>query len=160
MKTKIFLLAVLIYPIVVMGQIFQKNVDEVKVTPPVFTGIQKIIDVSGNVSDDPLCTYLAENYRYPARAAKCLKEGTVVVQFKVTSSGKLTDFEVINSVCPDIDNEFIRLLKTTDGAWQPGYNNSTPATMEKEVSMMFVANQEFQDNPKDYFFAFTIKPKK
>ena len=120
MKTKILLLAVLIIPLATIGQIIQKNVSEVKVTPPAFTGIQKITVEPEGVPNDPLAVYLSEHFEYPKTAVECMIEGTGVVQFKVTPSGELTDFIVINSVCRDLDEEFIRVLKTTSGMWKPG----------------------------------------
>lgn len=151
MKTNFFLLALMIFPLVAMGQIKQKNLSEVKVTPPVFTGIQKVFNAPENISADPLGAYLTENFKYPDAAADCLIEGTGIVQFTVQPNGELTNFEVINSVCGLIDREFIRILKTTEGMWNPGYNNNKPVAMEKEVSMMFVASQAHQNDPGEYF---------
>ena len=151
MKKKLFLLAVLVFPIVVLGQTFHKNLDEINVTPPAFTGIQKAVTLPESVVSDPLEAFLVENFIYPDVAAECYIEGTGIVQFTVYPNGELSDFEVINSVCPAIDKEFIRVLKTTDGMWNPGYNNNTATSMEKEVSMMFVANRTNQQNSKAYF---------
>lgn len=153
MKTKIFILAVLILPIAAMGQIFHKNVDisEVKVTPPVFAGVQIVADEPES-QDNFLRKYLAEYFQYPAQAAECGDQGTGVVQFVVQPDGKLTDFRVINSVCRELDKEFIRVIKTTEGMWKPGFNNGNPVQMEKEVSMMFVADCEWCVNkPIEYF---------
>jgi TonB family protein len=153
MKAKIFILAVLILPIAAMGQIFHKNVDisEVKVTPPVFAGIEIVPDETesqGNI----LVKYLAEYFQYPAHAAECGDQGTGVVQFVVQPDGKLTDFRVINSISRELDKEFIRVIKTTEGMWKPGSNNGKPVQMEKEVSMMFVADNIWCANkPIEYF---------
>lgn len=153
MKTKNFILAVLILPIAAMGQILHRNVDisEVKVTPPVFAGIQIVHDEPGSEAD-LLGKYLAEYFQYPESAKRCGDQGTGVVQFVVQPDGKLTDFRVINSVCRELDKEFIRVLKTTEGMWKPGNNNGNPVQMEKEVSMMFVADWEWCGNkPIEYF---------
>lgn len=151
MKTKLFLLALLIFPIIAMGQIIQKSVDEVKVTPPVFTNVKKGINTIESPSVNLLEAYLVKNFKYPDMAAECQIEGTGIVQFIVHPTGEISNFEVTNSVCPLIDEEFIRILKTTEGMWNPGYNNNTPTAMEKEVSMMFVASQANRKNPVEYF---------
>jgi TonB family protein len=153
MKTKIFILAVLILPIAAMGQIFHKNVDipEVKVTPPVFAGVQIVPD-DPDSQDNFLGKYLSEYFQYPQSAKQCGDQGTGVIQFVVQPDGKLTDFRVINSVCRELDKEFVRVIKTTEGMWNPGSNNGNPVQMEKEVSMMFVADCEWCNNkPIEYF---------
>lgn len=146
-----FLLVVMIFPIVAMGQIKKIDVSEIKVTPPVFTGVQKVMVVPESSLNDPLEAFLAENFKYPGNAEICQQEGTAVVQFTVHPSRELSDFEVINSVCPTIDNEFIRVLKNTRGMWDPGYNDDTPTAMKAEVSMMCVAKYTAKKNPGDYF---------
>jgi TonB family protein len=153
MKAKIFIIAVLILPITAMGQIFHKNVDisEVKVTPPVFTGVQFVHDEPDS-QDNFLGKYLTEFFQYPQSAKQCGDQGTGVIQFVVQPDGKLTDFRVINSICCELDKEFIRVIKTTEGMWKPGSNNGNPVQMEKEVSMMFIADCEWCGNqPKAYF---------
>lgn len=151
MKTKIFILAVLICPIAAMGQIIQKNVPEVQVTPPVFAGLQIVPDESGS-QRDIFARYLSENFVYPVHAADCGDQGTGVVQFVVQPDGKLTGFRVINSISRELDKEFIRVIKTTEGMWKPGSNNGNPVQMEKEVSMMFVVDNEWCNNkPTEYF---------
>ena len=134
MKAKMFLIIVMFVPMFLFGQ----------TTEPEFTGVKKAAS-----SNDPLIDYLTNNFICP-NGSKCIPEGTAVVQFVVTPEGKLTDIEVINSVCCLIDNELIRALKTTDGMWKPGQANGTPEAMKKEVSLMFVANRQ-TDVPKEYF---------
>ncbi|MBW6537729.1 MAG: TonB family protein [Mariniphaga sp.] len=153
MKAKIFILAVLILPIAAMGQIFHKNVDisEVKVTPPVFAGVEIVPDEPGS-QDNFLAKYLAEYFQYPAHAAKCGDQGTGVVQFVVQPDGKLTDFRIVNSISRELDAEFVRVIKTTEGMWKPGSNNGKPVQMEKEVSMMFVFDNTWcNSKPREYF---------
>ena len=69
------------------------------------------------------------------------KEGTEIVQFVVTAEGKVADFEVINSVSKEIDEEVIRALKTTSGMWIPGKHNGIPTAHTKEVSMLFKVDE-------------------
>lgn len=81
--------------------------------------------------------YLVENLVCPKQAAECCKEGTEIVQFTVTESGDVKDFKVINSVCSELDDEVIRVLKTTNGMWSPGLKGDKPVAMTKEVAFMF-----------------------
>lgn len=154
MKTKILLFVIFCLPIIVWGQINRTVRDtllKVEVTAPVFTGLQFVLDEPYS-KDDILGKYLAENFVYPAVAYQYGMQGTGVVQFVVQPNGKLTDFHVMNSICSELDKEFIRVLKTTEGMWSPGSNNDNPVQMEKEVSMMFVADCDWCNNkPKEYF---------
>lgn len=82
-------------------------------------------------------SYLREKLEYPEVALKYKIQGTEVVQFTVTTSGEVTNIKVLNSVCPEIDDEVIRVLKTTQGMWEPGLKNGKPIEMEREISMVF-----------------------
>ncbi len=152
MKTKILLIILLILPIIGFGQeLSKKNLPEVKVTPPAFTGIENYDDMIDTRHEDPIINYLSENFHYPWQATQYFNEGTATVEFLVKSNGELTDFRVINSVSREIDQEFIRILRNTEGMWKPGLNNDKPVDMEKEVSMMFVSISTGFSNPVKYF---------
>lgn len=151
MKTKIYLIVLLFLPVISFGQEKRKVLSEVKVTPPSFTGIKNVVDVINNDQQESIDAYLADNFQYPDVAAECYKQGTGVVQFMVNSNGEVNDFHVVNSVCPEIDQEFIRVLKTTNGMWKPGYKNNVATEMENEVSMIFIASQTNMINPVEYF---------
>ena len=81
--------------------------------------------------------YLLSNIVCPELAAECGKEGTEIVRFTVTKTGDVKDFKVINSVCSELDNEVIRVLKTTNGKWKPGLEHKEPVETTKEVAFMF-----------------------
>ena len=152
MKTKILILAIICLPDFVWGQknsTVRDTLPKVEVTPPEFTGIYSINKLFNSSSMEDIGSYLSENFQYPEEA--CYVEGTAIVHFVITTDGELTNFNVINSVCPIIDQEFIKVLGTTSGMWKPGLNNEKPVDMEKEVSMMFVARVKDKTNPKAYF---------
>ena len=151
-KTVIFLFGLML-SLMVFGQTETKdlmiNLEEVEVTPPMFTGVKNVAAILHANSTVLVRNFIAKNVNYPQKALAFKNEGTVIVQFIVTSEGKVNNFKVVNSVSPDIDKEFIRVLKTTSGMWKPGYNNGAPVAMEKEVSMAFCVD-EF-DSVKDHF---------
>lgn len=134
MKTKFIFLLFTIISSFAFGQDLKVNVPEVKVTPPKFTGIEiKKAETPLGILE----TYVRDNLQYPDRAYDYYNEGTEVVQFVITPTGEVTDFTVVNSVSLEIDDEVIRVLKTTSGMWTPGYNNDQPVAMEKEISIVF-----------------------
>ncbi|HSO87718.1 MAG TPA: energy transducer TonB [Draconibacterium sp.] len=133
MKTNLFFAAGMLIAAIATGQ--NKELTAIEVTPPSFKS-----EVPKSISD-----FLQKNVEYPPEASVWKHQGTEVVQFVITPEGKLTDFTVINSVSPDIDKEVIRVLELTSGSWMPGTINGEPASMETEVSMVFMLN------PKDDF---------
>ena len=140
MKKYVIFIVCLISSIMVFGQDETKQinveVDEVKVTPPKFTGIENATASSNTGESALINNYLIKNLVCPKGAVECEKEGTEVIEFTVNPDGKLSNFKVINSVCSEVDEELIRLLRSTNGMWLPGYNNGEPTAMEREVSLM------------------------
>ena len=153
MKTKILFIVILCLPISIWAQkgASPYTLSKIEVTPPEFTNIKNVAMLFNNNNPALIENYLKEHTVYPEEAAKCYKQGTAVVQFIVTSEGEVTDFKVINSVCPMIDEEIIRVLSTTNGMWKPGIRDQKPADMEQEVSMMFVASRANRNSPVEYF---------
>ena len=140
MKRNVIFLICLISSIVVFGQNETKQinveVEEVRVAPPKFAGVLNADELFNVGNSSPIEKYLAKNFVCPAIAAKCSDEGTEIIQFTVSPDGSLTKFRVINSVCREIDQELISLLRRTNGMWIPGCNNGEPKAMEQEVSLI------------------------
>jgi len=140
--------------VITFGQIQTQNMlKEIKCTPPQFAGVERTILVKSNFQtiDD----YLNKYVTYPQEDVMNDVQGTEVIRFIVNPSGYLTDFDVINSVSANIDEEVIRILKATNGMWKPGYNDDKPEAMEKEVSLVFKINEsnnlDFSYLAKKYF---------
>lgn len=75
---------------------------------------------------------------YPSGAINDGIQGTEVIRFAVSPAGEIEDLTVINSISEDIDEAVLRVLQITDGNWKPGSVDGKPATMVKEVSVVFV----------------------
>jgi hypothetical protein len=134
MKTIILFISCIIFTGIVLGQEPEATVNEVKVTAPKFAGVENATAIFNQVKSETINEYLVKNFEYSGHQ---IFEGTEVVQFIVTPVGELTDFNIINSVSRQIDQEMIRVLKNTEGMWIPGYSNNIPVEMIKEVSMAF-----------------------
>ena len=123
--------------------------DQGKTTPATFIGVKHAntnADNSGFAEN-----YLINNVIYPGKAMQCFKEGTEVVKFTVMPTGTLTNIEVVNSVCKEIDAEVVRLLKESNGMWRPAYQNGVPVASEQELSMVFSNKNKSEIN--EYFVA-------
>ena len=160
MKTKLLLAICLLTAAFAFGQnetfISPKNPEEVKVTPPKFTGVQNVTTLLNEGRVESIQEYLAKNVIYPEEDAKKFNQGTEVVQFTVTTTGEVSDFVIINGLSTQIDEEVIRVLQTTKGMWVPGYNDGNPVEMEKEVSVTFKINGishplDFEEQATKYF---------
>ena len=62
--------------------------------------------------EELLGKYVAMNTMYPEEAKKKGLQGTVVVKFRITSKGKVNGYEITKSVCPELDGEALRVVKT------------------------------------------------
>ena len=136
MKKYVIFLFCLFLSIAVFGQNETKNELEGNVVNPRFTGSENVTSILKTDNSLMVNKYLKENLVCPKKAVECFIEGTEIVQFVVTPAGELTNFRVTNSLCPEIDEELIRVLKETNGMWEPGLKNGTPIAMEQEVKVM------------------------
>jgi tetratricopeptide (TPR) repeat protein len=134
----------------------QKEIDEVKVTPPKFTGVTNLTSTMHDGKIGSIDDYLSKNINYPESDARNFKQGTEVIQFMVSTTGEISDFKIINEVSPKISEEVIRVLKTTNGMWAPGYKNEEIVAMENEVSVVFKIqdskySSDFKKRAASYF---------
>ena len=106
---------------------------EIKVSPPVFTG-SEYYEMS---NDRMLRSYILQKMEYPLNAERCIIEGKTVIQFNVDEKGNVSKIKFANSLCPEIDKEIQRVLLTTNGMWKPGLNNDEPVEMPKELVVVF-----------------------
>lgn len=135
-KYVIFLIS-LFLTVIVFGQ-SQSTVEvEKDLTSPKFIGTENVVFSLDDDNSVLISKYLKENICCPERVAECLVEGTEIVQFTVNQCGGVSDFKVINSVCPELDKEVIRVLQTTNGLWDPGRKYGEPVTTDVEVAFMF-----------------------
>lgn len=129
MKNLVFLASMFI-SVLTFAQ--NQELNEIKVTAPQFQ-----TEVFKSVND-----LLTNNVEYPAEAKNANLQGTEVVQFTVTPEGKIKDYNVINSVSSDFNNEVIRILEVTNGKWTAGTSNGNSVEMKIEISISFFLHSE------------------
>lgn len=74
--------------------------------------------------------------KYPEIAKSNGIEGTVFVSFIVKDDGTLGDISILRSVDPSLDNEVIRVLKTSP-AWEPGRQRGKKVNVSFSVPVKF-----------------------
>lgn len=75
---------------------------------------------------DGLMKFLSDNIQYPHEAEKKGIEGTVVVEFIIEKSGKISNTRVLKSVSRELDNEALRVVKEIKH-FIPGYDEDHAA---------------------------------
>jgi TonB family protein len=147
MKKSVIFLAGMVITMIAAGQ--NPKIEDVIFTAPKFNGAETFVQGSYFTTVDD---FLSHTVEYPQEALTGGFQGTEVVEFVVTTSGEVTHISVINSVCPEIDEEVIRMLQSTRGLWQPGSVNGEAVAMEQEVAVSFKLHPtgDFVAMAKDY----------
>ncbi len=127
------------------------HIKEVNVSPPKFKGVENAVQVFETGSVESIDEYLIKNFNYEYSLTDYMPEGVEVVRFVINPSGELSDFDIINSLSPKVDEEIIRVLKTTDGMWLPGIRDEKAVAMEKEVSLALRPDIKDREKLQDEF---------
>lgn len=136
MKTFFLFAFCLVFSAMVWSQEKSLNPGQSEMIPPEFNGKNFEMLTQGKPCAS-LNDYLRGCACYPDECISQKAEGTEVIEFKVTTGGRLTDFRIVNSVSPEIDKQVIALLKNTNGMWTPGNINGVPVSMKKEISVTY-----------------------
>ncbi len=130
MKTLTLLTAALLLSIVSIAQ--NQEINEINVKAPNYQN-----EIYASIND-----LLNENVEYPEESKSAGLQGTEIIKFTVTTDGILKDYEVVNSVSREIDEEVIRVLEATNGKWNPGTVNGNPVEMKTEILLAFFTHSE------------------
>jgi TonB family protein len=83
--------------------------------------------------------FLQENLKYPMEARKAGLEGRVVVGFVVEPDGRLSNFEIVQSVAPILDKEALRVVQLMP-KWKPGKLHGKPVRVQYQLPITFRLN--------------------
>jgi len=100
----------------------------------VLTIVEKMPQFQGG--DKALLGFVNNTIVYPTEAIKKKEEGKVIVQFAVTSLGKIANVKVLRSVSPSLDAEAIRVVSLLP-AWIPGEQNGKPVAVAQVIPVTF-----------------------
>ncbi len=130
----ISLILVLVMSTLAIGQ-ETIQIKEVNVSPPKFKGVMNVTSIYQTEPVETIEDYLARNFNYDYSTTEYIVEGVEVVSFVINADGKLSDFKIVNGLSPDVNEEIVRVLKTTNGMWLPGIRDEKLVAMEEEVSL-------------------------
>ncbi len=97
--------------------------------------------ISGVVDVQPsfpggVMRFVSEHQTYPLEAYENDIQGKVVVSFVVEPDGSRSNFKVVKSVFPSLDNEALRVLKIMPN-WKPGKIEGKPVRVLYYVPVTF-----------------------
>jgi TonB family protein len=97
-----------------------------------------VVEESATPKDgfDMFSRYIAQNLIYPTEARKKGLEGKVFVEFIVQEDGTLTDFNILKGVDPLLDNEAMRIVKTSP-QWLPGKQKGIAVKQKMVMPILF-----------------------
>jgi len=81
--------------------------------------------------------FIQNNLKYPQEARKANTQGTVVLQFVVTETGKIADIKVARGIGHGCDEEAVRVASIMP-AWRPGKHK------QKNVPVNFILPIKFR----------------
>jgi TonB family protein len=81
--------------------------------------------------------YFMENIKYPKEAVKNKKQGTVYISFVIEADGSITNVRVLRGVCPSIDAEAVRLIKSMP-KWEPAKAHDKVVRSQFNMPLRFV----------------------
>jgi TonB family protein len=101
----------------------------------VFVVIEALPEFPGG-GRDAMKSWISQNLRYPGEAYNKKITGKVYIGFMVTSTGKIKDVKVLNSVHPLLDTEAKRVIGSMPD-WKPGSQNGKAVDVQMKVPVEF-----------------------
>lgn len=87
-----------------------------------------------------LYTFLGQTMRYPADAQRAGAQGKVFVSFTVCTDGSLCDYELLKGAHPALNEEALRVVRESNGQWQPGLQRGEPVRVKYNLPVSFTIN--------------------
>ncbi len=85
----------------------------------VFTIVEDMPLFNGKPAEEGFREYVGKNTQYPAVAQENGISGRVFVEFTINQRGELVDAKVVRPVDPSLDNEALRVVRSSP-KWTPG----------------------------------------
>ena len=103
----------------------------------IFSPIEAAALFNGKPAEDAFREYITQNLSYPQIAVDNGIFGKVFVQFVIDQKGNVIDLQIVRSADPLLDNEALRLIKSTSGMWTPGKQREKPVKVRYTFPIIF-----------------------
>jgi protein TonB len=80
--------------------------------------------------------WLTKNLKYPPTVQKRKQQGKVVAEFIVNKDGSVTDVGIVKSLCPECDEEALRVLRMMP-RWTAGVQNNKTCRTKVCIPIVF-----------------------
>ncbi len=105
----------------------------------VYTAVEQMPEFPGGKG--AMMKFIMTNIVYPVKATEEHISGTVMVNFIVSSAGKVESAKVLKSVHPALDAEAIRVIGLMPG-WKPGIQNGKAVDVAYTIPIQFTLKPE------------------
>ncbi len=122
--------------IVEFKEVAVEEVDEEEI----FTIVEDMPLFNGKSAEEGFREYVAKNTQYPAVAQENGISGRVMVEFTIDKSGNLIDAKVVRGVDPSLDNEALRVIRSSP-KWVPGKQRGKTVKVKYTFPVGFKLNQ-------------------
>ena len=78
--------------------------------------------------------------KYPEAAKKAGMQGRVTLQFTVEPDGSMSNFKVVRGVCPELDEEALRVVSSCKQKWTPGMQGGKAVPVSFIFPIIFKLN--------------------
>ena len=102
--------------------------------PPYMLAPEVMPTYEGGMNE--LMKFLQKKMHYPRKARERRDEGTVFVSFIISSTGEVTDVEIIKGFNVECDKEAARVISMMD-RWSPGLQNKMPVAVKMVLPIKF-----------------------
>ena len=99
-----------------------------------FQEVESLPEFPGGMSE--LVQWLTKTLKYPLSAQNAKIEGTVLVAFIINTDGTITTPKIVTSVCDELDNEALRVIRMMP-KWKPGKDHGKPCRTYCRVPIVF-----------------------
>ena len=103
----------------------------------IFSPMEASALFNGKPAEDAFREYISQNLRYPQIAIDNGIFGKVFVQFVIDQKGNVIDLQVVRSADSALDNEALRLIRSTSGMWTPGKQREKPVKVRYTFPITF-----------------------
>lgn len=100
----------------------------------VYTYVEEMPSFPGG--DEALMKFLSSNIQYPEIAKRAGVEGRLYVQMTVSTTGRISDIQVIKGLGAGCDEEAVRVIKMMP-AWKPGKQNGHAVNVRVSIPILF-----------------------
>ncbi|MBN1159195.1 MAG: energy transducer TonB [Bacteroidales bacterium] len=109
------------------------------VTEEVFFLVEEMPKFMGRDANT-FSSWIQRNMMYPQNAVQNRIGGRIQVYFEISSTGEVVNVKILKGLTPELDEEVIRVIQSSNGLWTPGRQRGRPVKVQFNFPINFVLN--------------------